>query len=263
MTQLTVLAVRATLRAPTGLVILDGIDWSVAEDQRWVIVGANGSGKTSLLRLIGAQRRPSAGTVDVLGQRLGRTDMRALRARIGVASAAVADQLRPGLSAHDAVVTAEHGALETWWHDYDHEAHQRADQLLDAMGCGSFRDRPLQTLSQGERQRVLLARALMPRPGLVLLDEPAAGLDLPGREALVARMSELAVHRDAPPMVLVTHHMEEIPVGITHALVLREGRVVDQGPIEEVLTGDTVSAAFGLAIKVEERDGRWAAWAAT
>jgi iron complex transport system ATP-binding protein len=250
-----------SLRAPTGAPILQGIDWTVGTDERWVLIGANGSGKTSLLRLASAQSRPSAGTMHVLGQRLGRTDMRELRKRIGVASAAVAEQLRPGLSAHDAVVTAEHGALETWWHDYSGAAHRRADELLDAMGCAAFRDRELQTLSQGERQRVLLARALMPRPGLVLLDEPAAGLDLPAREALVGRMAALAEDPAAPPMVLVTHHVEEIPPGISHALLLSGGRIVARGPIEETLTGDTMSDAFGLAVKVERRDARWSAWA--
>jgi iron complex transport system ATP-binding protein len=234
----------------------------VEDDERWVIIGANGSGKTSLLRLAGAQCRPTSGTVEVLGLMLGRTDMRALRTRIGVASAAVADQLRPTVSAHEAVVSAHHGALETWWHDYPPEAHQRADMLLEQMGCGPFRDRVLATLSQGERQRVLLARALMPRPGLLLFDEPAAGLDLPAREALVERLTDLAGRPDSPPSVLVTHHVEEIPRGITHALLLRDGRVVAGGPITTTLTSDGLSATFGLRIHLEHRRGRWAAWSA-
>lgn len=262
MTPAAVRAEGVEFRAPTGMPILQGIDWTVAPSDRWVIIGANGSGKTSLLRLAGAQSRPWAGTMDVLGLRLGRTDMRELRKRIGVASAAVADQLRPGLTAHDAVVTARHGALEPWWHEYDDAAHRRADELLDAMGCTTFRGRALDTLSQGERQRVLLARALMPHPGLLLLDEPAAGLDLPGREALVARIAGLAIDPAAPPMVLVTHHVEEIPAGMTHALLLRGGRVVDQGPVERTIADDALSETFGLPVKVERRDGRWAAWAA-
>jgi len=251
----------AWLLAPTGSRILEGITWTVTAAERWVIVGANGSGKTSLLRLASAQCRPSTGTVDVLGERLGRTDMRELRRRIGVASAAVVDQLRPGLSAHEAVVSARHGALETWWHEYDDADHRRADDLLGAMGCSAFRDRPLASLSQGERQRVMLARALMPRPGLLLLDEPAAGLDLPGREALVHRLADLAADPGAPPMVLVTHHVEEIPPGTTHALVLRQGRVVAGGPVAGTLTGEVLSAAFGLDVRVERREGRWTAWA--
>jgi len=254
--------VDARLLAPNGATILDGVDWEVSPDQRWALVGANGSGKTSLLRLAGAQCRPSAGRVDVLGERLGRTDLRELRRRIGVASAAVAEQLRPGLSAHDTVLTARHGALEPWWHDYERSDHVRADGLLDAMGCAAFRGRSLATLSQGERQRVLLARALMPRPGLLLLDEPAAGLDLPAREALVERLAALARNAAAPPMVLVTHHVEQIPPGVSHALLLSGGHVVASGPIEQTLTSGLLSQAFGLSVKIERRDGRWAAWAA-
>ena len=250
----------ARLRAPTGAAILDGIDWRVGPTDRWVIVGPNGSGKTSLLRLAGAQIRPTSGTVDVLGRRLGRTDMRELRRHIGVASSAVDDLLRPTLSAHDTVVTARHGALEPWWHSYEPADHARADELLDAMGCGALRDRALVTLSQGERQRVVIARALMPRPGLLLLDEPAAGLDLPAREDLVTRLAVLAGDPDAPPMVLVTHHLEEIPPGITHALLLRDGRVVAAGPIGDTLTAPLLSTAFGLAVNLAHRDGRWTAW---
>jgi len=255
-----IVARAAGLDAP-GTTILDGIDWDVRADQRWVVLGANGSGKTSLLRLAGAQTRPTRGSVDVLGQRLGRTDLRELRRRIGVASAAVTDQLRPGLSAHDAVVTARHGALEPWWHDYTAEDHHRADELLAAMGCAPFAARPIASLSQGERQRVVLARALMPNPGLLLFDEPAAGLDLPAREELVGRLSLLAVDPTAPPLVLVTHHVEEIPLGITHALLMRDGHVVATGEIDETLTADALSATFRLPVKVERRDGRWAAWA--
>jgi iron complex transport system ATP-binding protein len=257
---LAVVARAAGLRAPTGAVILDRIDLEVRSPERWVIVGANGSGKTSLLRIAGAQTRPSFGTVDVLGERLGRTDLRELRRRIGVASAAVTEQLRPGLSAHDAVVTARHGALEPWWHEYERGDHDRADDLLAAMGCQMLRDRALGTLSQGERQRVVLARALMPRPGLLLLDEPAAGLDLPAREALVNRLAALAADPDSPPMILVTHHVEEIPPGTTHALLLRGGQVVAGGPVDDTLTAPLLSDTFGLDVKLARRDGRWTAW---
>jgi iron complex transport system ATP-binding protein len=250
----------AGLRSPDGATILEHVDWTVRAADRWVVIGANGSGKTSLLRLAGAQSRPTAGTVDVLGRRLGRTDLRELRRHIGVASAAVSDQLRPGLTAHETVVTARHGALEPWWHDYADEDHERADRLLDAMGCGAFRGRPLASLSQGERQRVVVARALMPEPGLLLLDEPAAGLDLPAREALVARLAAVAADPAAPPMVLVTHHVEEIPPGTTHALVLRAGRPVIGGRVDEALTAEALSEAYGLPVKLDRRDGRYAAW---
>ena len=259
---ITIEARDASLRAPDGSVILAGVDWCVRSRERWVVIGANGSGKTSLLRLAGAQTRPASGTVDVLGERLGRTDLRELRRRIGVASAAIADQLRPGLSAHDAVVTARHGALEPWWHNYDGSDHARAAELLEAMGCGTFADRALASLSQGERQRVMLARALMPRPGLLLLDEPAAGLDLPAREDLVDRLAALTADPAAPPMVLVTHHIEEIPPGITHALLLRGGRMVAGGPVDATLTAENLSTTFGLRVALERRDERWGAWAA-
>jgi iron complex transport system ATP-binding protein len=257
-----VVARGATLAAPSGTAILSSVDWEVGARERWVVVGANGSGKTSLLRLAGAQVRPTSGTVDVLGRRLGRTDIRGLRERIGFASAAVTDQLRLSLSAHDAVVTARHGALEPWWHEYTPADHGRADELLDAMGCAPLRDRALATLSQGERQRVVVARALMPQPELLLLDEPAAGLDLPAREALVARLGALARDPAAPPMVLVTHHVEEIPTGTTHALLLRRGRVVFAGPVEQTLTAGMLSEAFEIDVRVARRDGRWAAWSA-
>jgi iron complex transport system ATP-binding protein len=251
------------LRTLRGSAILAAVTWTMRASERWALIGANGSGKTSLLRLASAQARPSAGSMTVLGERLGRTDMRELRRRIGVASAAVSEQLRPTLSAHDTVVTARHGALETWWHDYDPEDHTRADELLEMMGCGSLSERQLGTLSQGERQRVLLARALMPNPELLLMDEPAAGLDLPAREALVARLGDLARDPAAPPMVLVTHHVEEIPVGITHALLLRNGAAVAAGPIADTITDEVMSATFGLDVKVERRDGRWTAWASS
>jgi iron complex transport system ATP-binding protein len=250
----------ATLRAESGQTIVGPVDWRVEADERWVVLGANGSGKSSLLRLAGAERRPTSGSVDVLGHRLGRVDMRDLRARIGVAGVAVADQLRPTISANEAVITARHGALEVWWHDYDRTDHERAAELLDFVGCAPLGDRQFATLSQGERQRVLLARALMAQPALLLLDEPAAGLDLPARELLVDRLTALVADATAPTMVLVTHHVEEIPVGITHALLLRAGQVVAGGPSDETLNSSTMSTAYGLDVVVERRGGRWTAW---
>ena len=250
----------ASLVAADGATILERVTWVVEPADRWAVIGANGSGKTSLLRLAGAQVRPTRGTVDVLGHRLGHTDLRLLRRHIGVASAAVAEQLRPTLSAHDAVLTARHAALEPWWHDYEPADHARADELLGVVGCAPLGARTLESLSQGERQRVLLARALMPRPALLLLDEPAAGLDLPAREALVARLAALALDPAAPPMVLVTHHLEEIPPGISHVLVLRRGGVAASGPIDTVLDSDTLSAALEMTVTVERRGRRWSAW---
>jgi iron complex transport system ATP-binding protein len=249
----------ATLRAEDRAHIVGPVDWRVETGQRWVVLGANGSGKTSLLRLAGAERRPTNGVVDVLGHRLGRVDMRALRTRIGVASVTVADQLRPTITAADAVVTALHGALEPWWHDYDEGDRMRAAELLELMGCGPLGPRQFVTLSQGERQRVLLARALMTRPALLLLDEPAAGLDMPAREQLVDRLAALVGDPSAPTMILVTHHVEEIPPGISHALLLRDGLVVASGPLPETLTAETMSVAYGLDVVLEHGDGRWSA----
>jgi len=253
----------ASLAAPDGAPILQSVDWTVESGQRWVIVGPNGSGKTSLLRLAGAERRPTSGSVRVLGQVLGRTDMRRLRARIGVTSAAVADILRPTITAHDAVLSARHGALETWWHEYSPADHERAESVLVQAGCAGFGGRPLTTLSQGERQKVLIARALMAEPALLLLDEPAAGLDLAAREDLVAVMEGIATNRGAPTLVLVTHHVEEAPRGITHALVLSGGRVVSAGPISRTLTSRALTRAYGLPVRLSCDDGRWTARAVT
>jgi iron complex transport system ATP-binding protein len=250
---------RATIRAPGGSTLVGPVDWSVTTGQRWIVLGPNGSGKTSLLRLAGAERRPTSGTVTVLGHRLGRVDLRSLRGCIGVASSAIDQQLRPTLTAADAVVTARHGALEPWWHEYSEADHRRAQTLLDFVGCAALGPRPLVSLSQGERQRVLLARSLMSEPRLLLLDEPAAGLDLPGREQLVERLEVLAADPGAPTMVLVTHHVEEIPAGMTHGLLLRAGQVVAAGPLRQALSADSMSQAYGLDIELEHRDGRYAA----
>jgi iron complex transport system ATP-binding protein len=263
MTSPTDAAVRmeqAALRSEAGATIVGPLDWCVQAEQRWAILGANGSGKTSLLRLAGAERRPTAGAVHVLGHRIGRTDLRWLRTRIGVASMAVADQLRVTALARDVVMTARYGALEPWWHDYDDADRARALELLDFVGCAPLADRQLATLSQGERQRVLLARALMNEPELLLLDEPAAGLDLPARELLVQRIGALAEDSNAPTMLLVTHHVEEIPPGITHALVLRDGSTVAGGPIGETMTSEVLTAAYDIEVNVQERDGRYSAW---
>jgi iron complex transport system ATP-binding protein len=244
-----------------GRSILDGIDWTVRPGERWVVLGANGCGKTTLLRIAALYLHPSRGEVEVLGQRLGRTDVRRLRERIGLASAAMADLLRPALPARDVVMTARYAALEPWWHEYSEADRQRAVALLERMGCGGFADRPFGTLSSGERQRVQLARTLMADPELLLLDEPTAGLDLGGREELVARLTDLARDATTPPVVLVTHHVDEIPEGFTHALLLRDGRIVDRGPIEPTLSAASVSMCFGVPVQLERRAGRWFAWA--
>jgi iron complex transport system ATP-binding protein len=242
-----------------GNALVDGVDWEVASDQRWALLGPNGSGKTTLLRVAGMQLFPTAGTVDVLGERYGRTDARTLRTRIAYVSQSLLRGLRPSLSAHDVVVTGRHGALEPHWHTYSDDDHARADVLLDAAGLVDARRRALGVLSEGERQQVLLARALMAEPELLLLDEPAAGLDLGARERLMARLAGLAADPGSPPFVLVTHHTEEIPPGVTHVALLRDGRFVACGRAAEVLTDEHVSACFGVDVTVEERAGRWSA----
>ncbi len=240
--------------------ILDGVDWCVDPGQRWIVLGPNGSGKTSLIRIASLYLHPTFGTVKVLGEVLGRTDVRRLRRRVGVASAGFSDLLRAAITTTDVVMTAKHAALEPWWHDYDDDDRRRAIALLDRSGVGHVVDRPFGTLSSGERQRVLLARTLMTEPDLLLLDEPTAGLDVAGREQLVAVLDALALDPATPPTVLVTHHLEEIPSSFTHALLLREGRVQAAGPIETVVDGRSLSACFGLGLDVErDATGRWSA----
>jgi len=237
--------------------ILSDVDWEVARDQRWVVLGANGSGKTSLLRIAALYEHPTTGTVEVLGHRLGQVDVRRLRHRVGFVSPALAQMLRPHLKAVDVVITARHGALEPWWHDYTDADRERAVRLLEQVGAGVLGDRTIATLSSGERQRVQIARSLMTDPGLVLLDEPASTLDLGGREMLVTDLTRLAADPAAPPLVMVTHRTEEIPAGFTHGLMLRDGRVLAQGPLEDVLTSDSLSACFDLPLELEHRNGRW------
>lgn len=239
--------------------VLDGVDWSVAPGERWVVLGRNGSGKTSLLRVAALYQHPTSGTVEVLGETLGRTDVRRLRTRVGFASAGFADLLRPSIPALDVVRCGRHGALEPWWHDYDAADGHRAEALLERFGVGHVARQPFATLSSGERQRVQLARTLMTDPGLVLLDEPTAGLDLAGREELVDALSALAADPDAPPLVLVTHHLEEIPAGFTHVLLLAGGRVHAHGALAETLTSATLSSCFDLPLSVSRQGDRW--WA--
>jgi len=238
--------------------VLNAVNWDVGAGERWAVLGPNGSGKTTLLQLASGYLHPTRGTVDVLGQQLGHVDVRKLRERIGVVSAAVAKMLVPSLSARDIVMSARYAALEPWWHSYSVADQKRAEELLSRAGFAEIAERPFGVLSEGERQQVLLARTLMADPDLLLLDEPAAGLDIAGRERLVARLAELAVDASSPPMVLVTHHVEEIPAHFSHLLLLRQGSVVAAGPIGAVLTSANLSACFGLALEVEGRNGRWA-----
>lgn len=256
-----VLALCGVTLVRDGRALLDGIDWEVHPHERWVVLGRNGSGKTTLVRIASLYLHPSSGEVEVLGERLGRTDVRALRARIGLASSSLAAQLRPALTASDVVMTAKHGALEPWWHRYDDTDRARAAARLEQLGVGHLAERTIGTLSSGEQQRVLLARTLMNDPGLVLLDEPTAGLDLGGREQLVAALGALATDLASPATVLVTHHVDEIPPGFTHVLLLAGGRVLAGGPIHDTLTAAHLSECFGVPLVLEQRGQRWSAWA--
>jgi iron complex transport system ATP-binding protein len=240
-----------------GTVVLDDVSWTVQPGERWVILGPNGSGKTTLLTLAGARLWPSSGTVEILGFRLGKVDVRTLRPHIALVSGSVTRQLRADLPARDVVVSGRNAALETWWHTYSEEDWADADQLLEEAGFAAIGARPFGVISEGERQHVLLARALMSRPQLLLLDEPAAGLDLGARERLVSRLGVLAADATSPTMVLVTHHCEEIPRGFTHAGLVRHGQLVAAGRLNDVITSALVSACFDVQVSVGQRDGRW------
>ncbi|MET8371104.1 ABC transporter ATP-binding protein [Micromonospora profundi] len=246
----------------SGTALLQDLTWRVELDERWVVLGPNGAGKTTLLNLAAGRLHPTTGVAHVLGERIGRTDVNELRTRIGLSTAALAERVPADEQVSDVVVTAAWSVVGRWRESYDRSDEARARALLSQLGIGGLAERRYGTLSEGERKRVQIARALMTDPELLLLDEPAAGLDLGGREDLVARLAELAYDPDAPAMVLVTHHVEEIPPGFTHALLLREGAVVAQGLLAETLTGDNLSKTFGLPLVVERSGDRYTARAA-
>jgi iron complex transport system ATP-binding protein len=245
-----------------GTTILADVDWTVRDGERWVVLGPNGAGKTTLLQLASGAMFPTRGRIDLLGEQFGLTDLNELRTRVGLSSAPLAERVPGREKALDVVVTAAYGVVGRFRERYDEADVERARALLRRVGLGAFVDRRFGTLSEGERKRVLLARALMTDPELLLLDEPAAGLDLGAREALLRLLTRLARDETGPPSVLVTHHVEEVPVGTTHALLLAGGRNLAAGPVREVLTGPLLTRAFGLPLEVEERAGRFAARAA-
>lgn len=240
-----------------GRLLVGPVSWQVELDERWVVIGPNGAGKTSLLRMAAAMEYPSSGIAFVLGERLGRVDMSELRQRVGLSSSALAQRVPDGELVRDVVVSAGYAVLGRWREDYEDVDYLRAVDTLESVGAEHLADRTYGTLSEGERKRVLIARALMTDPELLLLDEPAAGLDLGGREELVARLADLAADPDAPALVLVTHHVEEIPPGFSHCLILSEGAVLAAGLLEHVLTAENLSAAFGQSIAVDTIDGRY------
>ena len=247
---------RVTLRRG-GQVLVGPVTWSVELDERWVVIGPNGAGKTSLLRIAAAMEHPSSGTALVLGERLGRVDMSELRSRVGLSSSALSQSVPHGEVVRDLVVSAGYAVMGRWRERYDHVDYTQAIDMLESVGAEHLAERTYETLSEGERKRVLIARSLMTDPELLLLDEPAAGLDLGGREELVARLEDLAADPDAPAIVLVTHHVEEIPSGFSHGLILSEGKVVDAGLLTDVLTAENLSKAFGQSIALDVVDGRY------
>ena len=251
---------RATVTRGGSHLIRD-ISWEVELDERWVILGPNGAGKTTLLNLAAGRLHPTRGTVHVLGERLGRVDLAELRTRIGLASAGLAESIPGDETAANVVLTASWSVVGRFRERYDALDAARASALLAQFGVGGLAERRFGTLSEGERKRTLIARALMTDPELLLLDEPAAGLDLGAREDLVRRLADLAEDPDAPALVLVTHHVEEIPLGYTHGLLLREGRIVASGLLDDVLTDEALTETFGLPLAVAKRRGRYTAWA--
>ena len=239
--------------------LLRGVTWRVAADERWVVLGPNGAGKTTLLNLAAARLFPTRGTVRVLGETLGAVDVSELRTRIGLTTVALHDRIPPDEVVLDVVRTAAWGVVGSFREQYHMVDTDRARDLLHQFGVGGLAARRYGTLSEGERKRVQIARALMTDPELLLLDEPAAGLDLGGREDLIRRLRELAVDPRSPALVLVTHHVEEIPPGFDRVLLLRRGEVVAQGPIQDVLTSANLSATFDMPLQVSVHEGRFTA----
>jgi iron complex transport system ATP-binding protein len=239
--------------------ILSNINWQVEEDQRWVIIGPNGAGKTTLLRLAASQIHPSTGEVTVLGEQLGSTNVFDIRTRVGFASSALASHIPNTETVLNAVMTAAYAVTGRWFENYDSMDERRALRVLGEWRLGELADRKFGTLSDGERKRVQLARAVMTDPELLLLDEPVASLDLAARETTIQILGEYAKAPAAPAMVIVTHHLEEIPAGITHALLLSEGKIFAAGKIHETITSDKISEAFGVSIQVSLDYGRYRA----
>lgn len=244
-------------RYTTGQVILDAVDWSVRSGEHWALLGANGAGKTTILRLVGALMFPTVGTVEVLGHRLGSVDVRELRAVIGLVSGA--QKVPQDATGHTVVLTGATGTVQPLWRKYDEAARERAHELLAELDCKELAERPFGVCSGGQRARILIARALMADPRLLLLDEPFNALDLPSREDLIDALHRLALDRPELATVTVTHHLEELSPSIGHALLLRDGRVQARGPVDEVLTGERMTACFGRPIEVSRHEGRWLA----
>ncbi len=249
--------VEVSVRTPERKTLLDNVSWRVFPGERWVVLGPNGAGKTTLLAVVGAERHPSDGTVRVLGETFGQTDMRALRSRIGRVDPAA--RMLDWITPEEAVLTGLRNTIWPRWEDWTSDDYRRARDLLAMMGCDGFGEREVRTLSHGERQRIRIARAMIADPQLLLLDEPATGLDFPAREALLASLDALTDSRPDLPAIMVSHHLEDLPTSVTHVLLLREGTVLEKGPVEELLTSELISECFGFPIHVHAWEGRWMA----
>jgi len=240
-----------------GKAILSGITWQVLEDQRWVVIGPNGAGKTTLLRLAAAQIQPTYGSVSILDEKMGSTNVFELRTRVGFASSAMVSRIPNSETVLDAVMTASYAITGRWNETYEEIDERRARRVLAEWNLAELADRAFGTLSDGEQKRVQLARSVMTDPELLLLDEPVASLDLGAREQTVTLLGNYASSASAPAMVMVTHHLEEIPVGFSHALLINEGQIVAQGEIDRVITSDLLSETFGFALAVTKAAGRF------
>ena len=240
-----------------GRTILGPLSWRVSEGERWVVLGPNGAGKSTLFALAGSLIHPSKGSVTILESPLGRTDVIELRPRIGITSTSIVEMIPEDESVMNVVMTSAYAIVGRWQESYDLWDESRALSLLTILGVRELKERTFGTLSEGEKKRTLIARALMPNPELLLLDEPAAGLDLGGREDLLRRLNSLAEDPTSPVTVIVTHHVEEIPRGTTHCLLLSEGLVVAQGDLRSVLTSANLSTAYGIAVNIQEDGGRF------
>lgn len=241
--------------------ILESVTWQVEDSERWVILGPNGAGKTTILKLVTANDFPTTGTVDVLGERLGKVDIFELRNRLGFVSSATARRIPPNELVRDVVLTAAYSVEGRWNEEYDAIDVRQADRVLAEWDLLELAEQPFGTLSDGERKRALIARAVMTDPELLLLDEPSASLDLGARERLLQMLSGFAQSPYSPAMVMVTHHVEEIPPGFTHLLLVRDGRVQSAGPIADTLTAENLEATFGMPFELALKNGRYAATA--
>ncbi|WP_216381012.1 ABC transporter ATP-binding protein [Arcanobacterium phocae] len=240
-----------------GQIILDNVSWQVHDDERWVVLGSNGAGKTTLIALATGRMLPTDGDVTIIGESPATADMSELKALVGVASQAVDAKISGRETVLDVVRTAAYGRSSSWTEAYDEEDTQRALGLLASLGVDQLADQPFNRISSGERKRVGIARALMSDPEVLVLDEPAAGLDFGGREQLMMTLEDFSQAPYAPVIVLVTHHVEEIPIGFTHALLMKEGKIFASGPIDDVLTNQNMTEVFGLVTHISKENGRY------